>query len=389
MATPINRRQWLKASAALSGAFTLAPGMISSLSATPIRALHMKALHKYTEAAIAREFPTLKARLFANENPFGPSPKAKKALMDAIPESFRYPFMSLDELTGKITTYEGIKKEQLAVSDGSTTLLHACAVLFSKDGGEIISGDPSYTDLVETAEVLHAGWVKVPLTKEYRLDLDAFEKSITPKTSLVYVCNPNNPTGTVLDTEKLRAFCERVSKKTTVFVDEAYIDYMGDPKKHSMIDLVKKGSNIIVARTFSKLYGFAGLRVGYIVAQEEMIKRISEIVWPEAGLSATSIAAAVAAYQETDFLKDAFNKTTASKEYLYSVLKKEGYEYIPSSTNFVMFPIHMDAERFVEEMMKRGVGVRPWKLNQKDYCRVSIGTMEEMEFFAQAFKEIS
>jgi histidinol-phosphate aminotransferase len=389
MATSINRRQWLKASAALSGAFTFAPGMIGSLSATPIRALHMKALHRYTEVALAKEFPTLKARLFANENPFGPSAKAKQALIDAVPVSFRYAIKQVDDLGEKIATHEGIKKEQLAVADGSTSLLHACAVLFSQNGGEIISGDPSYTDLVEAAEVLHANWIKVPLTKDYRLDLDAFEKSITSKTSLVYICNPNNPTGTVLETEKLRAFCERVSKKTTVFIDEAYIDYLGDPKKHSMIDLVKKGSNVIVARTFSKLYGFAGLRVGYIVAQEEMIKRVAEIIWPDAGLSSTSIAAASAGFQETDFLKDALKKTIASKEYLYDVLKKEGYEYIPSSTNFVMFPSHIDAERFVEEMLKRGVGVRPWKLNQKDYCRVSIGTMEEMEIFAKAFKEIS
>jgi len=205
----------------------------------------------------------------------------------------------------------------------------------------------------------------------------------------VYVCNPNNPTGTQLDTAKLKAFCERVSKKVLVFVDEAYIDYTADPKGMTLVDCVKKGQNVVVARTFSKLYGFAGLRVGYVIGQESFMKSIEPFTAGFACISATSGAAALAAYQETDFLADALKKTLASKEYLYSVLKKEGYTYIPSTTNFVMFPVNMDAERFTEEMMKRSVGVRPWKFAGKEWCRVSIGTMEEMESFAQAFKQIS
>jgi histidinol-phosphate aminotransferase len=206
---------------------------------------------------------------------------------------------------------------------------------------------------------------------------------------MVYICNPNNPTGTVLDTAKLKAFCERVSKKVLVFVDEAYIDYMDDPKGTTLIDCVKKGQNVVVARTFSKLYGFAGLRVGYVVSQPEFIKSIEPYTAGWGCMSATSVDAALAAYQDTAFLSDALKKTIASKEYLYSILKKEGYEYIPSSTNFVMFPLNMDSERFTEEMMKRSVGVRPWKFAGKDWCRVSIGKMEEMEIFAQAFKQLS
>jgi histidinol-phosphate aminotransferase len=205
----------------------------------------------------------------------------------------------------------------------------------------------------------------------------------------VYVCNPNNPTGTVVDTAKLKAFCERVSKKVPIFIDEAYIDYMPDPKGTTLIESVKKGQNIYVARTFSKLYGFAGLRVGYIVGQPESIKNLEPYTSGWACISGTSAQAALASYQDTQYLSDALKKTVASKEYLYSVLKKEGYEYIPSSTNFVMFPLNMDAERFTEEMMKRSVGVRPWKFAGKQWCRISIGKMEEMEMFAAAFKQVS
>jgi histidinol-phosphate aminotransferase len=384
----MNRRKWMQATAALAGAFTITPGAFGA-AASPIRAVRMNALSKYTEFAIATEFPQLKARLFANENPFGPSEKAKQAIISSVSKSYLYPIFEAEELAEKIAVSKGFKKENIAIASGSTTLLHAASVYFAKDGAEIISGDPSYDDLTQASEKLKAKWVKVPLNNSYQLDLDAMEKLVTDKTSLVYICNPNNPTGTTLDKAKLRGFCERVSKKTTVFIDEAYIDYMGNPDDHTMMGLVKEGHNVIVARTFSKLYGFAGLRVGYIITQPSIIEQLRLFAWLESGISYPSVAALSVSYDDKEFLKGAFQKTIESKEYLYDVLKKEGYDYIPSSTNFVMFPINMDAERFVEEMMKRGVGVRPWKFNNKNWCRVSIGTMEEMKFFAEAFKQIS
>jgi histidinol-phosphate aminotransferase len=174
-----------------------------------------------------------------------------------------------------------------------------------------------------------------------------------------------------------------------VFVDEAYIDYLPDPKSTTLMANVKAGQNIIVSRTFSKLYGFAGLRCGYIVAQPETISALSLYTSAEANLSSATVAAAIAAYQETDFLKDALAKTLTSRDFLYATLKKEGYDYIPSSANFVMFPLKMDGQKFVGEMMKRGVGVRNWKMNGTDWCRVSIGRMDEMEAFAEAFKQLS
>jgi histidinol-phosphate aminotransferase len=300
-----------------------------------------------------------------------------------------YPIFEGEQLAERIATSQGFKKENIAISSGSTTILHAASVYFAKDGSEIISGDPSYDDLTKASEKLKAKWIKVPLTSEHKLDLDAMEKLVTDKTSLVYICNPNNPTGTTLDKAKLKSFCERVSKKTTVFIDEASIDYMGNPDDHTMMGLVKDGHNVIVARTFSKLYGFAGLRIGYAITQPSIIEQLTLFAWLESGISYPSVAALSACYGDKEFLQSALKKTMESKEYLYSVLKKEGYEYIPSSTNFVMFPVNMDAERFVEEMMKRGVGVRPWKFDNKNWCRVSIGKMEEMKIFTDAFKQIS
>jgi len=289
-----------------------------------------------------------------------------------------------------IATNEGLTPDNLIMGAGSSEILLAAAILFTqKTGGNIITGDPTYEDLPSKAKDFGAQWIKVPLTSEYKLDLDAMEKAINSNTSLVYICNPNNPTATVLDINKLKAFVDRVSAKVPVFIDEAYIDYLDDPKANTMIGAIKNGKNVIVARTFSKLHGFAGLRVGYAFAQPEMIKKLSEYTTGFASLSATSLHAAMASYQDTAFLKDALQKTVASKNYLYSVLKAEGYEYVPSFTNFVIFPLKMDSEKFVMEMMKRGVGVRSWRFNNKEWCRISIGRMDEMQAFAAAFKEIS
>jgi histidinol-phosphate aminotransferase len=391
MAT-INRRNWIKSSALTAAGLTFFSGAFEKLSAMPVKVMHSPVIDDMaaTDQSVITSAPTvIKARLSANENPFGPSPAAKKAIQDALDKSYQYPFMHYGELTGKIATYEGITQDNILMDAGSTPLLLAAAMYYGKNGAEIICGNPSYDDLPRSAAKLGSKLVKVSLTADYKLDLDAMEAKIGPNTGLIYICNPNNPTATVLDTAKLKAFCERVSKKVTVFVDEAYIDYLPDPQSVTMISGVKAGQNIIVARTFSKLYGFAGLRCGYIVAQADTVKKLSDYATGSMSLSATTVAAATAAYQEKDFLQDALKKTLASKEYLYSVLKKEGYDYIPSSTNFVMFEIKMDGARFASEMANRGVSIRHWEFNNKNWCRVSIGRMDEMQAFADAFKQLS
>jgi histidinol-phosphate aminotransferase len=331
----------------------------------------------------------LKARLFANENPFGPCDKAKQAIIDTVPMSYQYPFRSMPELTGKIADFEKIKAENILLASGSSPLLMAAALSYYKPGCNVISGDPSYADLPSKAERIGAKWVKVPVTSEFKLDLEAMEKAIDDNTVIVYVCNPNNPTGTVVDTDKLKSFVDRVSKKVLVFVDEAYIDYLDDPQGTTLVPMASSNPNIIVARTFSKVYGFAGLRMGYVVTQPDIIKKLSAYTEAYMSISTTTLQAAIAGYQDRPYMDGVVKKTVASKNFLYETLKKEGYTYIPSVANFVLFPIKMDGKQFTDEMMKRGVGVRFWKFKGQDFCRVSIGRMDEMEAFAAAFKELS
>ncbi|MHA4846501.1 pyridoxal phosphate-dependent aminotransferase [Flavitalea antarctica] len=387
MAAPMNRRNWLKASTLLTGGLAILPSAWTGLEASP---RENTPPHEpfISDAELLADVPVLKARLSANENPFGPSDKAKMAITGAMAASYQYSFMGNRQLSQKIAIKEKVDNDMVLLGAGSSPILHATAIYYSREGGNIVTGDPSYADLPERATNFNTKWVKVPLTADYKLDLDAMEKAINSDTKLVCICNPNNPTGTTLETSALRSFCERVSRKVPVFVDEAYIDYLPDPQAATVIDLVKAGNNIIVARTFSKLYGFAGLRIGYAIAPKAILDKL-ELYQSEASLSHLSVQAALAAYEDKEYLKSALEKTLASKEFLYTVLKAEGYEYIPSSANFVMFPIKMDGKRFSEEMMKRGVSIRYWKFNDKNWCRVSIGTMDEMKAFAEAFKQIS
>ena len=397
MGNSISRRDLIRTGALLAGGLPFAGSLLNKAQAAPFAA---GAVTGHAASAFSTEGWTereiglsavepLKARLYANENPFGPSDKAKKAIVDILPLGYQYPIRSMGDLTSKIADFEKVKQENILMASGSSPLLMAAALAYYKPGCNVVTGDPSYADLPSKAQKIGAKWVKVPLTPEYKLDLDAMEKAVDDNTALVYVCNPNNPTATVVDADKLRAFVGRVSKKVPVFVDEAYIDYLPDPQGTTLIPMVNSGTNIIVARTFSKLYGFAGLRLGYVVTQPDIIKKLGLYTEASMSISTTTLQAALASYQDREFLDGALKKTLASKEYLYEVLKKEGYAYVPSSTNFVLFPIKMDGKQFADEMMKRSVGVRFWKVGTQDYCRISIGRMDEMEAFAAAFKEIS
>jgi histidinol-phosphate aminotransferase len=390
MGTQLNRRSWIKSSAVLAGSIAFFSGDLKLLAKpvsgqnTAFEAVEFESDEAFFQNAVV----DVKARLSANENPFGPSPKAKKAITDALDMSYRYSF-SAGELSGKIIAFEGLKPGTVSIGAGSSPFLSAGAKYFSKGGGTIITGDPSYNDLPSEAAELGAKVIKVPLTADYKLDLVAMEKAIDATTKLVYLCNPNNPTATIVDTAELKAFIARVSPKVPVFVDEAYIDYVKDPQSVTVIDCIKQGMNVIVLRTFSKLYGFAGLRIGYMVAQPPMVTALNKLTEGGMSISGLSMKAALASYQDREFMDDALAKTFASKAFLYETLKKEGYTYIPSEANFVLFPIKMEGRKFAQEMGKRGVSLRSWQFSGKDWCRVSIGTMDEMKTFASAFVEIA
>ncbi|GAA4452067.1 histidinol-phosphate transaminase [Nibrella saemangeumensis] len=378
----LNRRDWLRASMLMGTGLVTAPAAYCEPwldeAATAVPVMAPKA--------------GLKARLSANENPYGPSPKAIKAIAEASSEGFLYPFQHAGELKKMIAAQEGVPEDHILLSAGSGSLLTAAALYYThkQPGGAILSADPTYEQLMRTAVAHGAGWEKVPLTGgSYDHDLAEMEKRISDKTSLVYVCNPNNPTGVTIDPAQLRGFVERASAKKPVFVDEAYIHYTGDPAKYSVIENVKKGQDVLVARTFSKIYGMAGLRIGYIVGKPETLAALMKWGGGPGQLSMTTIRAALACYKDEEFIKFSLSKGLEAREFLYTTLKQNGYTYLPSGTNFVLFPIRMKGDAFTGKMMEQGVSVRQWKFDGQYWCRVSLGTMDQMKAFADALKVVS
>lgn len=387
MATEMNRRDWIRSSALIAAGLYTA-GVSNWASAAPSTSIVVPP--KADMDKILADLPQMKARLTSNENPFGPSEKAKKALIEAVNESCRYPRERVMALQQAIAKEEGVSEENILLGAGSSELLLAAALYYSrKSGSSILSADPTYASLVRSAVDVGSGWEKVPLTKDFAHDLDAMEKKVNDDTSLVYIVNPNNPTGTLTPTSKLRAFCEAVSKRKPIFIDEAYIDYVENPKAQTMVDCVRKGQNVIVARTFSKVHGFAGLRVGYVIALPETIKELRKYTNGAGNISATSASAALASLQDKEFTKFCVQKNQEAKDFTYATLKKEGYTPLTSHTNFVLFPIKMSGKKFTEEMLKRGVGLRYWEFYDQQWCRVSMGTMDDMQLFANAFKQLS
>ncbi len=387
--TTLNRRHWLRTTTlATTG---LALGAQKAIAESP------SILNKATPNFVEWELQTpkkvdlyaLKARLLANENPHGPSDKARLSIMDSVSMGNRYGHGKAAELIDLIAEKEGVPKEYIMLGPGSSDLLEKTAVSLYMKGGNIVSADPAYMSLIKTAMSMKADWKAVPLTSEWAHDLPAMESAIDANTKLVYICNPNNPTGTITPSKDLYSFCESVSEKKLIFMDEAYLEFMEDgPDKLSMVDLISKGKNIIVSRTFSKVHGMAGLRIGYIVALPETLALISKNYRGNMGMNITSLNGAMASIKDTDFIKKSAKLNKESRDYVMAELKSMGYSYLPSQTSFILFPIEMNGKEFLSQMFDLGIGVRSFEVFGQGYCRVSMGTMSEMKLFIDGIKNV-
>ncbi len=391
MATHINRRQWLRSAGLVTSGLAVAPAL-TTLSAKPLEG---KTYYHGTRTWERNLFmpakaDKLKARLLANENPYGPSDKTKLAIIESVSMGNRYGHGVAGYFMEMLAEKEGVDKEAVMLSPGSTDILEKTAIYSFAKGGNIVSADPAYMSLIRTAESFGAKWRSVPLTKDWAHDLDGMEKAIDKDTKLVYVCNPNNPTGSLTDSKKLRSFCERVSDKAPVFVDEAYLEFLPESEQDSMVDLVAKGKNIIVARTFSKVHGMAGLRMGYAVALPETLENIRSMVRTTMGLNVTAMKGAMASTTDMKFQANVRQWTAETRDFTKQELHRLGYEPIPSHTSFMIFPLQasMDGEAYLEKMFDKGVGVRVFNVFGDDWCRVSMGTMDEMKTFIDTFQKV-
>lgn len=390
----LDRRAWLKRGALTAAGALVMPHL--SFGETPRaqlkfdsrgRTLYSPFFKEYNAAVFPDETKLL-AKLNANENPYGPSPMAVEAFKKSAHLGNRYAWKELFDLVDKISVLEKVDAKNIMMGPGSSDLLEKTAMIMFAEGGNVVSADPSYMSLIKVAEATGASWKAIPLKEDWSHDLKAMEAAIDADTKLVYICNPNNPTGSMTDHAELVDFCSRVSEKVPVFVDEAYMGFLEDGDKKSMVSLVNEGKDVIIARTFSKIHGMAGLRVGYIVAKESTLDKIQAVTRGGMGITYPSVFAASASMDDVGFKNKSRKLNAECREFVYTTLDKMGYEYVPSFTNFILFPIEMDGEAFLEKMTAQQVGVRAFEVKGKNWCRVSMGTMDEMKLFASAFEKV-
>ncbi|MGB5942811.1 MAG: histidinol-phosphate transaminase [Leeuwenhoekiella sp.] len=394
MNSPENpRRDWLKKSLLAFGAAAVAPAAVWSATVEKAQIENRRFL--YTNAKFNEftppKFPdlvTVRARLIWNENPHGPSKNAGKAFQEAVWDGNHYSWKTLGQLVEKISAYEKVKPEQIMMGPGSSDLLEKTALVLFQQGGNVVSADPSYMSLVSVAKAAGGSWKAVKLTDDYQHDLDAMEAAIDTETKLVYITNPNNPTATITDTEKLKDFCSRVSEKVPVFVDEAYMELADGGLSNSMAPLVAEGKNVFVSRTFSKLHGMAGLRCGYMLGKTESLEMINDITRGGMGITGPTIAAASASMDDLEYQETCLAKLLDARKYTTDYLTDRGMDFMPSHTNFVIFPIDMEGDAFLEKIYEKKIVVRAFKFWDQDWCRVSIGTMDEMKIFTEAIDDI-
>ncbi len=370
----MNRRQWLKTST------FAATGLLVSSSFPSCG----------PRETISEQSP-LKSeilKLNSNESPYGVSGKARQAMIEAMGESHLYPHQKYAELIELIAERERLTPDHIILGGGSTEVMNMIIRAYGMSGPIVVS-DPTYFDFLYYAELANCDIKHIPLNDEFEHDLAATEQYITPQTGFVYVCNPNNPTGSITRKGGLYDFCERFSEKVLVVVDEAYFEYVEDSSFSSMMDFVSQNKNVIVTRTFSKIFGMAGLRVGYGVAKPEIITKLKRVEMNFASISYPSLKAAVSSYTDTSFLSDVLEKNRLAKAYLCTQLENMGYYYIPSHTNFVLFEVKRQAENVAGDFKGNNILVRPFQFGDRQWIRVSLGTLKNMQTFISALSNIS
>ena len=345
-----------------------------------------------------------------NENPWGPSPMAVRAVADDMMNLNRYDWGSRRKLAHAIAEFHGIPHPEqprtpfgptgypIHIEAGSSFILNLVALNYGvrNGAGEIIEADPSY-GMVSRKAVTYGrtfgtevSSVRVPLTSDHKHDLDAMREAVSDQTTLIVITNPNNPTGTLMPQEELDAFVESVPKHVTVFIDEAYIHFNRDPGNEGSAHLALEHSNVIVCRTMSKVFGLAGLRVGYAIAQPDVVSHLA-MFGNSGGVGRMNARAAIAALGDHSFIRSVLHKTNEGKAYFYDAMDQLGLDYIESHSSFVLVNVEQDGKALADRMRQQniilsrlGVTGNP---RYDNYVRFTMGTMEELEVAVNALKK--
>ncbi len=328
------------------------------------------------------------AHLSSNENCWGPPDSVMKAMTSAWKYSNRYGYPD-GNLLGEIAKHHGVKPENVLLGAGSGEILDVVGTAFLLDGKKVLGVEPTYSSVYQHATSIKSTAIKLPLTKDYRQDMNAYIKTANARAKeigLVYLCNPNNPTGVVVTKDEVKQLLDGIPAGMPVLIDEAYHHFVDDPRYATSVPYVIEGRPVIIARTFSKIAALAGMRLGYAVAPKEIIDRMRP--YSMGSINALVKWGGVASLKDTAAQAEVKQKTIALRKKTTSELEAYGYEVIPSETNFFMVSIGREIQPVIEEFRTRKVMVgRPFP-PMTTHMRVSIGTAEEMDRFMKAFKEI-
>ena len=369
---PTNRRNFL------AGA-----GLATGLSAVPINAGAALA----AQEAVQSDFGPVngQALLSRNENPYGPSPSAIKAISENAKMGCYYTDRALRRLHEMIAERHNVPTEQVVVGSGSTEILCTISLAWGREGA-ILCPDLFWDTTVKYGERQGVKSIRVPLASDMSVDLAGIEAGLTDEVSLIQICNPNNPTGMLIPAADLRAFAAKTAPKATLLVDEAYNELTDTPDDNSMIDLVRSGADVIVCRTFSKIYGMAGLRVGYAITSEENALRIRSHMMSFGG-NLGGVAGAIGCYNDFAFLDKSRAMVLEGREMIMDAVKKAGLTALPSQTNFVYVEVP-DADAVQAAMKERGISIRGAYGKWTQYSRVSTGMIADVERYAKALPEV-
>jgi histidinol-phosphate aminotransferase len=327
-------------------------------------------------------------RLGANENPLGPSPKAVEAMRAAIANVNRYPDPGSWPLRHTLGAHFDIPAEQILLTNGSDEMIYMLCLAFLREGDEAVMADGSFVSYGMRTLAMGGQPLRVPL-RDYVHDLDAMADAITGRTRLVFLCNPNNPTGTTVDTEQVARFLRHVPEDVLIVADEAYIEFDERPDRPDLLAEVRNGrQNLIVLRTFAKIYGLAGLRLGYAFSSPEIIAYLDR-ARTVFNVNAIAQAAAPAALSDTEHVERVRAHAAASRARYMEELTALGLQPIPSATNFMAVKVGGDDAALAGALMERGVAVNPiggWGL--PGHIRISFGTDEENDRFFAALREV-
>ena len=362
-----SRRSFLTLSAAASAAFAM------RIVTEPMLA-HARRVHNFPKDAI---------RIDANENPLGPSASAREAASAIVAQGGRYCDSLTDDLVKTLAEMERLKLEQVRVYAGSSEPLHHTVAAFSSAQHSYVTADPGYEAGMITAAAIGAKVVKVPLTKTYAHDVKAM-LAAAPDAGVFYVCNPNNPTGTTTSHSDIEYLVGNKPKDSVVLVDEAYIHFSDST---SVMDLVKAGKDVVLLRTFSKIYGMAGLRCGAVFARPDLLEKIENYGgWNF--MPITALVAASASLKDAQLVPERKRRNAEIRSQVFSWLDRNGYSYIPSESNCFMIDTKKPAKSTIDAMAKQNVFIgRIWPV-WPTYTRITIGTAPEMEQFQAAFQKV-